>query len=170
MNQDPPNPEVSSPSIPTGPDSIPPNRMKKTTETRGIGFNKTLVQEFLHLRRQAVQAKDTVSIKSLDVIIDGIKELTFAVEDDKTGKGKAFEFTSPAYVLFSNLAKYPNDPVQLRRAGAHYFVEWSLPTAALRHFERALNLSPADKTLPMLMEIAALAIERKSETSKPVSD
>ena len=138
--------------------------MKKNIQNICSGFSKMMVQEFLVLRRRAEERQDEASLKSLDTVIAGIAELTVTVGVGGAAAGKNLRFTTTAFDIFSKLAKYPNDPAFLRRAGAHYLVEWQLPQAALRHFERALSLSGPDKTLPMLIEIAVLAIKRKNAT------
>jgi len=137
--------------------------MKVTGDAICTGFSRMLVQEFLLLRRRAEQRNDEVSVKSLDVIIAGVTEITHAVIEDENIAGRQFQFTAAAFDIFANLAKFPNDPVQLRRAGTHYLAEWQLPHAALSHFRRALDLNRTDRTLPMLIEIAVLAIGRKNE-------
>jgi hypothetical protein len=143
--------------------------MKKTIEDMCIGFSKMLVQEFLLLRKRAGEKKDETSMRSLDIIIAGITELTQAVEAAGEGRDKILRFSPDAFDIFSNLAKHPNDPHLLRKAGAHYLVEWQLPISARRHFERALNLNLKDEALPMLIEIANLAMKRKIEVAKLTS-
>jgi hypothetical protein len=137
--------------------------MSKNQDTICNGFSRMLTQEFLTLRRRAAYEDDEVSSRTLEIIIAGITDLTHAVGEQTSQGDKPRKFTRFAFELFSQLARNPNDPIQLRTAGTHYLVEWDLPGAALSHFRRAHELRPLDKTLPILIEIATLAVARKQE-------
>jgi tetratricopeptide (TPR) repeat protein len=51
----------------------------------------------------------------------------------------------------------------------HYLTEWRLPEAALRHFERALSLGGTENALHSLIEVATLAVHRKTTVRKSAS-
>jgi tetratricopeptide (TPR) repeat protein len=103
---------------------------------------------------------DTVSAKSLEVILAGVRELR-RVSDLALSKGLPAPASTPlAAPLFLRLARACNDPRLLKEAGMLYLSVWHLPEMALLHFERCQRLGALEKDLRPLIEAAALAVQR----------
>jgi len=163
-----PNPAQQEPlpQVNPGPaDEAGPFLANISTKPISSGFSKMLEQEFLVLRRKAAERRDGASVESLNTIIDGFRELSRTLQTTSVDQVMPLLFDNVAFDIFSNLARYPNDFLLHRKAGEHYLTQWRLPHAALGHFKRASGLNPSEKTLPMLIEIATLAIKRKNDPS-----
>ena len=105
---------------------------------------------------------DPLSMKSLEVIIDGLKrieEINFAAK----AQGKEPVRISPlAKSMFTRLARAYNSPTLLKEVGLIYLRDLGLPSVALQHFERSIRLGGPEKELRPLSEAAAVAVQRQS--------
>src|ERR1700678_3837116 len=108
---------------------------------------------------------DPLSIKSLEIIIDGLKKIEelnrFARE-----KGEPTpRISSMSQAMFVRLAKAYNSPTLLKEAGLIYLRDLNLPSVALQHFERSMRLGGPEKELRPLSEAAAVAVQRQMTKS-----
>src|ERR1700751_3736301 len=91
------------------------------------------------------QQNDTLSIKSLEIIIEGLKaiqELNSRAEQQKAAPPQLSTMTRATFV---RLAKSYNSPTLLKEAGLIYLRDLSLPKIALQHFERSIRLGGPEK-------------------------
>jgi tetratricopeptide (TPR) repeat protein len=108
------------------------------------------------LSQQVKSQNDPLSTRTLDVILQGLKELE-----------KLSENATPPHLsnvslgMFARLAKAYNSPTLLKEVGLIYLRELSLPGPAMQHFERALRLGGPEKELRPLTEAAAVAIQQQ---------
>ncbi|HUB68638.1 MAG TPA: tetratricopeptide repeat protein [Candidatus Methylacidiphilales bacterium] len=106
--------------------------------------------------RLAVKVKgqnDPLSIKSLEIIIEGLKALR---EEKAEAKFSTFSLS-----MFIRLSKAYNSPTLLKEVGLIYLRDLGLPHVALHHFERALRLDGPEKELRPLIEASAVAVQRQ---------
>jgi tetratricopeptide (TPR) repeat protein len=142
------------------------NQLQQSVRTRNDDFGKLLGQNFLLLSQLAREKKDATSIQTLDVIISGLADLTKAIEDRKAANDTVPGFSSAAFTIFSRLAESYNNPALLKQAGLHFMMEWRLPEAALRYFQRALSLGATESAIRSLIEVASIAVQRKDAVKK----
>jgi tetratricopeptide (TPR) repeat protein len=113
------------------------------------------------LAERARGQNDPLSIKSLEVIIDGLKRIA---EVNAAAKEKG---TAPPQVnalaqgMFARLARAYNSPTLLKEIGLIYLRDLQLPNIALQHFERSMRLGGPEKELRPLSEAAAVAVQRQ---------
>ena len=104
---------------------------------------------------------DPLSIKSLEIIIDGLKRIeeikVRAVEKNQVPT----QVSSMSKAMFVRLAKAYNSPTMLKEAGLIYLRDLNLPDVALQHFERSMRLGGPEKELRPLTEAAAVAVQRQ---------
>jgi tetratricopeptide (TPR) repeat protein len=103
---------------------------------------------------------DPLSIKSLEIIIKGLRQ----VEDrnEQAGREKAtLKLSGLSQSMFVRLAKAYNSPTLLKEVGLIYLRDLNLPEVALEHFERSLVLGGPEKELRPLTEAAAVAVQRQ---------
>src|ERR1700677_2199502 len=104
---------------------------------------------------------DPLSIKSLEVIIDGLKQIE-EVNEQKKSKGEPpLKISALAQSMFGRLARAYNSPTLLKEIGLIYLRDLSLPNVALQHFERSMRLGGPEKELRPLSEAAAVAVQRQ---------
>ena len=111
---------------------------------------------------------DPLSIKSLEVIIDGLKRIA-EINAAAKEKGLAPVRIAPlSQSMFSRLARAYNSPTLLKEIGLIYLRDLGLPNVALQHFERSMRLGGPEKELRPLSEAAAVAVQRQmsSRTGK----
>ena len=104
---------------------------------------------------------DPLSIKSLEVIIDGLKHIeqfNAAASEKSTAPLK---ISSLSQSMFSRLARAYNSPTLLKEVGLIYLRDLGLPSVALQHFERSMRLGGPEKELRPLSEAAAVAVQRQ---------
>ena len=97
---------------------------------------------------------DPLSAKTLEVIVDGLREL-----EKVSGSKTLPPLSLSALGIFARLAKAYNSPTLLKEVGLIYLRELQLPEIAQRHFERALRLGGPEKELRPLTEAAAVAVQ-----------
>ena len=104
---------------------------------------------------------DPLSIKSLEIIIDGLKRIEDinARADEK--KEARPTISSISKIKFLKLAKAYNSPTLLKEVGLIYLRDLGLPSVALQHFERSMRLGGPEKELRPLSEAAAVAVQRQ---------
>jgi len=99
---------------------------------------------------------DFFSIKSLQVILDGIRHLAAARQEPTC----PFVVTSFQTSLFERLQGSFNNPALLKAIGMIYLGDFRMPGAALKHFELARQLAPSDRDLDNLEKAATVALAR----------
>jgi tetratricopeptide (TPR) repeat protein len=104
---------------------------------------------------------DPLSVKSLEVIIDGLKKLEEASQLAERNKTPAPRLSGMSQSMFVRLAKAYNSPTLLKEIGLIYLRDLNLPDVALRHFERSQLLGGPEKELRPLTEAAAVAVQRQ---------
>lgn len=104
---------------------------------------------------------DPLSIKSLEIIIAGLKEIERVNEEAGKNKVPAPRLSGFSQSMFVRLAKAYNSPTLLKEVGLIYLRDLSLPETALQHFERSLMLGGPEKELRPLTEAAAVAVQRQ---------
>ena len=108
---------------------------------------------------------DPLSIKSLKVIIEGLKRIQ---EYNAAAKEKGMamlKISSLSQSMFSRLARAYNSPTLLKEVGLIYLRDLGLPNIALQHFERSMRLGGPEKELRPLSEAAAVAVQRQMSRS-----
>ena len=109
---------------------------------------------------------DPLSIKSLEVIIDGLKRIEEINAAAKKAKNEPpLRISALAQSMFSRLARAYNSPTLLKEVGLIYLRDLGLPNIALQHFERSMRLGGPEKELRPLSEAAAVAVQRQMTRS-----
>jgi Flp pilus assembly protein TadD len=104
---------------------------------------------------------DPLSIKSLEVIIDGLRKIGEMNALAKEKNATPVRISPLSQSMFSRLARAYNSPTLLKEVGLIYLRDLSLPNVALQHFERSLRLGGPEKELRPLSEAAAVAVQRQ---------
>ena len=104
---------------------------------------------------------DPLSIKSLEVIIDGLKRIEEINAIAKQKETAPIGISSLSKSMFTRLARAYNSPTLLKEVGLIYLRDLSLPNVALQHFERSMRLGGPEKELRPLSEAAAVAVQRQ---------
>ena len=107
---------------------------------------------------------DPLSVKSLEVIIRGVKKMEEASE--KADGSRAPELSELSQSMFVRLARAYNSPTLLKEVGLIYLRDLALPDVALEHFGRSLLLGGPEKELRPLSEAAAVAVQRQIAQKK----
>lgn len=104
---------------------------------------------------------DPLSIKSLEVIIDGLKKIEEINAAAKAQEKAPIRIAPMAKSMFTRLARAYNSPTLLKEVGLIYLRDLGLPSVALQHFERSIRLGGPEKELRPLSEAAAVAVQRQ---------
>ena len=112
------------------------------------------------LAEAARDQNDPLSVKSLEVIVDGLRKFEELQEQAATSKTPAPQLSTLAQAMFVRLAKAYNSPTLLKQVGLIYLRDLRLPEVALAHFERSLLLGAPEKELRPLTDAAAVAVQR----------
>jgi len=104
---------------------------------------------------------DPLSIKSLEVIIDGLKRIEEINALAKQQEKAPLRISSLSQSMFTRLARAYNSPTLLKEVGLIYLRDLALPNVALQHFERSMRLGGPEKELRPLSEAAAVAVQRQ---------
>jgi len=104
---------------------------------------------------------DPLSIKSLEIIIEGLKEMQEQKAQAEKQQIPPTKLSVISLSMFVRLAKAYNSPTLLKEAGLVYLRDLGLPNVALQHFERSLRLGGPEKELRPLIEAAAVAVQRQ---------
>jgi tetratricopeptide (TPR) repeat protein len=104
---------------------------------------------------------DPLSIKSLEVIIDGLKQIEETNAAAKEKNSPPLEISFLAQSMFLRLARAYNSPTLLKEVGMIYLRDLRLPNVALLHFERSMRLGGPERELRPLSEAAAVAVQRQ---------
>jgi len=114
------------------------------------------------LAEQVRGQNDPLSIKSLEVIIDGLKKIeelnALAVKQNVV----PLRVSQLSQSMFTRLARAYNSPTLLKEVGLIYLRDLGLPSVALQHFERSMRLGGPEKELRPLSEAAAVAVQRQT--------
>jgi tetratricopeptide (TPR) repeat protein len=113
------------------------------------------------LAEKARGQNDPLSIKSLEIIIHGLREVEKVNEQAVQNKTPAPHLSGLSQSMFVRLAKAYNSPTLLKEVGLIYLRDLGLPEIALQHFERSLMLGGPEKELRPLTEAAAVAVQRQ---------
>jgi len=108
---------------------------------------------------------DTLSIKSLEIIVQGLKEIEELKSQAALQKRPPPELSTVSRATFARLAKAYNSPTLLKEVGLIYLRDLSLPKMALQHFERSIRLGAPEKELRPLTEAAAVAVQKQAQMS-----
>ena len=108
---------------------------------------------------------DPLSIKSLEVIIEGLKRIEEYNAQAKERDSAPLKISTLSQSMFSRLARAYNSPTLLKEVGLIYLRDLSLPGMALQHFERSMRLGGPEKELRPLSEAAAVAVQRQLSQS-----
>jgi len=104
---------------------------------------------------------DPLSIKSLEVIIEGLKKVEEVNALAKKENRAPLQISQLSQSMFTRLARAYNSPTLLKEVGLIYLRDLSLPDVALQHFERSMRLGGPEKELRPLSEAAAVAVQRQ---------
>lgn len=104
---------------------------------------------------------DPLSLKSLEVIIDGLKRIEESNAALKAQGKTPVKMSALAQSMFSRLARAYNSPTLLKEVGLIYLRDLHQPNVALQHFERSLRLGGPERELRPLSEAAAVAVQRQ---------
>jgi tetratricopeptide (TPR) repeat protein len=111
---------------------------------------------------EAIPAEDVEDIRSLNVIMAGLRELKQAGEQARARNERPPAPSPLAAPLFSQLAHHWSEPRLLKEAGMIYLSTWRLPVVAQKHFERCLRLGEPERDVRPLIEAAATAAQRQT--------
>jgi tetratricopeptide (TPR) repeat protein len=106
---------------------------------------------------------DTLSVKSLEIIIEGLKELQELKSRAEEQKMSPPQLSTMSRSTFARLAKSYNSPTLLKEVGLIYLRDLGLPKVALQHFERSLRLGGPENDLRPLTEAAAVAVQKQAQ-------
>jgi tetratricopeptide (TPR) repeat protein len=112
---------------------------------------------WIALADKARSQNDPLSVKSLEIIIRGLKR----IEEVQEKGGKSHPLSNLSQSLFVRLARAYNSPTLLKEVGLIYLRDLGMPDTALEHFERSLLLGGPEKELRPLTEAAAVAVQRE---------
>ena len=112
---------------------------------------------WMALANKARSQNDPLSVKSLEVIIGGLKR----IEERQEKEGKVQALSTLSQSMFVRLARAYNSPTLLKEVGLIYLRDLGMPDTALEHFERSLLLGGPEKELRPLTEAAAVARQRQ---------
>ena len=149
-------PTPSEPAFPTG---------RATQNLRLIESNPLDPASWEELAGRVRGQNDPLSIKSLEVIIDGLKRIDELNEAKKAKNEPATRISALAQSMFARLARAYNSPTLLKEIGLIYLRDLNLPNVALQHFERSMRLGGPEKELRPLSEAAAVAVQRQMTKS-----
>ena len=111
---------------------------------------------------ESVRAENnSMSFRSLEVIIAGLKRLEESSEDEPPEAALARRLSGFSQAMFVRLASAYNSPTLLKEVGLIYLRDLGLPEVAQKHFERALLLGGPERELRPLTEAAAVAVQRQ---------
>jgi tetratricopeptide (TPR) repeat protein len=113
------------------------------------------------LVRKVRGQNDPLSIKSLEIIIEGLKRIEELRAQAVEKKQVPPQVSSLSQAMFFRLAKAYNSPTLLKEVGLVYLRDLGLPHVALQHFERSMRLGGPEKELRPLSEAAAVAVQRQ---------
>jgi tetratricopeptide (TPR) repeat protein len=134
---------------------------RSTQNLRLIESNPLSPATWEELASRVRGQNDPLSIKSLEVIIDGLKRIE-EVNAGKQAKGESpLKLSALSQSMFARLARAYNSPTLLKEIGLIYLRDLGLPNIALQHFERSLRLGGPEKELRPLSEAAAVAVQRQ---------
>ena len=103
---------------------------------------------------------DFFSARTLMIVHEGVERMAKA----RAVPGSLIVLTPSQAHLYERLFKAFNNPSLLKEAGIVLLQQWHLPDSALKHFDLAHQLAPADRDLEQLQVAAALAIARDVTT------
>jgi hypothetical protein len=104
---------------------------------------------------------DPLSIKSLEVIIEGLKKIEEVNALAREKETPLLRISPLSQSMFTRLARAYNSPTLLKEVGMIYLRDLGLPNVALLHFERSMRLGGPEKELRPLSEAAAVAVQRQ---------
>jgi tetratricopeptide (TPR) repeat protein len=127
-------------------------------------------QTWLDMLQAATAKRDIFSIKTLEVVLDGIEHLAMA----RLEPNCPFKLTAMHANLFEKLQRAFNNGGLLKAVGTLYLGEFQLPGVALKHFELARQFAPNDGEIEALQRGAAAAATRQVTAAQaaaaPVAD
>jgi tetratricopeptide (TPR) repeat protein len=145
-------PSPSEPAFQTG---------RSTENLRLIESNPLSPASWEELAERVRGQNDPLSIKSLEVIIDGLKKIEEVNAGKREGQQPPLKISALSESMFARLARAYNSPTLLKEIGLIYLRDLALPNIALQHFERSMRLGGPEKELRPLSEAAAVAVQRQ---------
>ena len=134
----------------------PENPVARASQTATLLESEPLhVTSWEPLRTRVRGQNDSLSIKTLDVILEGLRALSARLGSD----GLPPRLPAASQSMFVRLSKAYNSPTLLKEVGLIYLRELNLPDIALQHFERSIRLGGPEKELRPLTEAATVAIQ-----------
>ena len=139
----------------------------RSTRSISLSIEKSPLNPVLWeaLVEKVTRQNDTLSIKSLEIIIEGLKELEELNSRAKEQKTAPPQLSAMSKSAFARLSKSYNSPTLLKEVGLIYLRDLSLPKIALHHFERSIRLGGPEKELRPLTEAAAVAVQKQAQLS-----
>jgi tetratricopeptide (TPR) repeat protein len=134
---------------------------RSTQNLRLIEADPTNPQSWETLAARVRGQNDPLSIKSLEVIIDGLKRIEEVNAEAKAKERAPLKISALAQSMFARLARAYNSPTLLKEVGLVYLRDLALPSVALQHFERSMRLGGPERELRPLSEAAAVAVQRQ---------
>src|SRR5476649_1612968 len=113
------------------------------------------------LAEQVRGQNDPLSIKSLEIIIEGLRRIEELNVQAAEKNQMPPQISSMSKAMYVRLAKAYNSPTLLKEVGLIYLRDLNLPDMALQHFERSMRLGGPEKELRPLSEAAAVAVQRQ---------
>ena len=127
-----------------------------SSAVEAIQANPARVEAWEPLLERVKGQNDPLSVRSVEVILQGLKELEKLSETATPP-----QLSNNSLGMFARLSKAYNSPTLLKEVGLIYLRELQLPGPALQHFERALRLGGPEKELRPLTEAAAVSIQKR---------
>ena len=117
-----------------------------------------LPQTWIDLLQASTAKGDMFSAKTLMVILNGVESLARVRQEPNC----PFALTTFHATLFERLQRAYNNAGLLKSIGMLYLGEFQLPDVALKHFELAKQMAPADREIEQLEKAATLALARNA--------
>jgi tetratricopeptide (TPR) repeat protein len=134
---------------------------RSTQNLKLIGSDPLSPAPWEALAEEVRGQNDPLSIKSLDVIIDGLKMIEEVNALARKEKRAPLPISPLSQAMFARLARAYNSPTLLKEAGLIYLRDLGLPNMALQHFERSMRLGGPERELRPLSEAATVAVQRQ---------
>src|SRR5271154_3881547 len=120
---------------------------RSTENLRLIESNPLSPASWEELAGRVRGQNDPLSIKSLEVIIEGLKRIEEGNAEKKSKDQPPLKISALAQSMFSRLARAYNSPTLLKEIGLIYLRDLALPNVAPQHFERSMRLRGPEKEL-----------------------
>lgn len=149
----------------TLPEPMSPSPLTSTTQSISLSIEANPLNPtgWEILAKKVSAQNDTLSAKSVEVILEGLLEIQALKYQAEQQKVPPPQLSAIARATFARLAKAYNSPTLLKEVGLIYLRDLNLPKMALQHFERSIRLGGPEKELRPLTEAAAVAVQREAQ-------